>query len=765
MQKRVIVLTPKILLFGLIVFILATPVFASATVNIIEPVDGGTYEPGTLNLNYTITNTTELTQCWYVIDGVFQNITSNTLPADANTIALYHFEDGSGATVTDSGVNGLDGTAYGGYSWVPGYVGSYAIDLDGSAITNVTLPYTSLWFGNGNGNMTVEFWFKPDNVAGSQWLFDTATPNNHVRVYLSTTTLNFYINNDSSSTGVQFAGVNASQWLYFAGTYNEQEDIQRMYINGVEVGNISRSTGLPAFTNRVVLGEYAEGDNYYFDGSIDELRISDVARTSFGNNPTCDGQNTTFTKNELDTFTVNIHANDTAGAQYNDSVSITTDAVYEIRVNRTDDEYIQENFSVVFYGQGTSVSRTATGQHLIINNSELASVQGQVNISITTDWGAATFQETINNETTTFNETYQIPMRWLNLTFKNEDTGVLLTNVTIWLYNDETSETWPGENQTLEINLSGRFSSSWTVIAQYTKSGITGTREYEITAFDPTQNYNLTVWFPDTFYTYTIYVASSTTNTAVSGALVNLIRSVAGVPTLVGQATTGVTGTVDIIAHPNLPHTINITKAGCSANVFEHTFSSVDFSTINAKLTCTAGGGINTNYISFIMGAEYWCTNTTSELYCYINDSSGVMLSSNLDVRKKTTPIISWTPVCDITNTSSPIATFNCSLGTTTNEFFWLVLTAQIPDQNVLLLSEPLSFGSQVAQYGLYGIFVTFLLFLFFTGVGYWNPVAGLTLGGVSLIISWWLGYLPVSIGAMTSLIAIISIMVVMSKS
>jgi hypothetical protein len=79
-----------------------------------------------------------------------------------------------------------------------------------------------------------------------------------------------------------------TNWHHIAATYNGST--MKIYIDGVEDASASRSTTIPDASTDLLIGStYGSGGRGeaqgYFDGSIDELRISSTARTSFTSKP------------------------------------------------------------------------------------------------------------------------------------------------------------------------------------------------------------------------------------------------------------------------------------------------------------------------------------------------------------------------------------------------------------------------------------------------------------------------------------------------
>ncbi len=90
----------------------------------------------------------------------------------------------------------------------------------------------------------------------------------------------FPTNNSDCSSGVYSStGVSAGTWYYVVGTYNGSTI--SLYINGSLSGTNSRSGSIAAQTGNLSIGSgyYAGGVGDYLNGVVDEVRISNIARS------------------------------------------------------------------------------------------------------------------------------------------------------------------------------------------------------------------------------------------------------------------------------------------------------------------------------------------------------------------------------------------------------------------------------------------------------------------------------------------------------
>jgi len=222
---------------------------------------------------------------------------SKPLTVDDNTVALWHFNEGSSNTVYDETLNNNVGAIYGA-TWVDS-----TLAIDSSPNGNFGTIHGASWVDNGKFDkalcfdgvndyvevphsaslditvaITVEAWIKADFVGGTiirkgawpivdpppTWGFDIQGSKLRAFIY------------DAGTPYIAYGATTlvVGSWYHVAFTY-DGEDI-RIYLNGVEdgsqhhIGDID-PTDAPIWISR------KDGVNY-FDGVIDEVRISNVAR-------------------------------------------------------------------------------------------------------------------------------------------------------------------------------------------------------------------------------------------------------------------------------------------------------------------------------------------------------------------------------------------------------------------------------------------------------------------------------------------------------
>lgn len=193
---------------------------------------------------------------------------------DEHTILLYHF-DGVGDQILDSSGNGFHGTLNAGApERVPGVTGT-ALKLAPRQSVKIDAPLDRI---AGMGQLTVEFWFRAhvDGVGRRQrmvlfWehflltLWEDGSVYGHI-----------YDQNVGMRRTVSRTSIVPGVWYHAAMTYDGKD--VRLLVNG-QVEATAKMTGpVNGAPGSLILSTEADD---HFSGEIDELRISDVARTDF----------------------------------------------------------------------------------------------------------------------------------------------------------------------------------------------------------------------------------------------------------------------------------------------------------------------------------------------------------------------------------------------------------------------------------------------------------------------------------------------------
>lgn len=206
---------------------------------------------------------------------------------DEHTVALWHFNEGEGNVFYDSSPNYNDGTIYGA-EWTDGKFGK-ALEFDGDDELKVP-DSESLRL---TGPLTIEAWVKTPGafwgfqsiVAKDSWSEDESEwfgyelqiSGEHWRgdgvLYMALMNETDWV----EAWGSQ--DLRDNLWHYVAGVFNGTD--VRLYVDGSLESVTPWSNTIGVATTDLEIGHW-RGDliYYWFNGVIDEVRISNIARTA-----------------------------------------------------------------------------------------------------------------------------------------------------------------------------------------------------------------------------------------------------------------------------------------------------------------------------------------------------------------------------------------------------------------------------------------------------------------------------------------------------
>ena len=196
-------------------------------------------------------------------------------------LAHWMFDETGGVTAADSSGHGNDGTLQGNPLWQPfgGWLGG-AIDLDGKG------DYVSVDKPTG-------FDFAPNSFSVSAWINarDTKGQWNTIMEYnrggLNDNRFGLWLDPDGRfhfrvgwTTWHSEQGLNPNQWYHLVATYNRGTRQMKLYVDGALDGQAALIFGFsnPTVAN-LTIGARGSGDDEYFDGLIDDVRVFDSTLT------------------------------------------------------------------------------------------------------------------------------------------------------------------------------------------------------------------------------------------------------------------------------------------------------------------------------------------------------------------------------------------------------------------------------------------------------------------------------------------------------
>lgn len=208
---------------------------------------------------------------------VFLISSVSALSVDSNTVALWNLDEGSGISVIDATGNGNDGTLIGGATWTTDSVSGFALEFDGVDDYVQITKTSSLDVIN---EVTLESSVKrTSNTDGM--IFSRNGP-----YYLA-------VRNNVISGGV-FAG---SWWEELSGVTPLEQDVWynlkltydgenlNLYVNDVLDASVPKTGQMIPWSQKGYIGYGEPGQNQFFTGIIDEVRISNIARTNSTTEP------------------------------------------------------------------------------------------------------------------------------------------------------------------------------------------------------------------------------------------------------------------------------------------------------------------------------------------------------------------------------------------------------------------------------------------------------------------------------------------------
>lgn len=206
---------------------------------------------------------------------------------DADTIALYHLDN----AVTDA-TGTHNATANGGaaYSTTTKVFGTHSYVLDGSADYLTVADHADFDFSGGT--FTIDFRMRVDALPGagktySLYRQETAgTGNDWIDIYLDENgAINLVVDEDDGGGGASIvvtlstpnSTISTATWYHVE--IVESGDNWYIFVDGVQKAYVSDGGRCANYTGSIYIGyDGASGAGYYFDGNLDEYRISTVAR-------------------------------------------------------------------------------------------------------------------------------------------------------------------------------------------------------------------------------------------------------------------------------------------------------------------------------------------------------------------------------------------------------------------------------------------------------------------------------------------------------
>ncbi|MBN1280754.1 MAG: DUF2341 domain-containing protein, partial [Candidatus Thermoplasmatota archaeon] len=209
---------------------------------------------------------------------------------DENYVAVWHFKETEGNNLADSTRNHFNGTANAFSTITTGVIGN-ARSFDG--VDSGVYVGTQSEFG-GRPTYTIEAWGYPFTTSGEHRIFDRSQSyHNNPNTILfcqQNCALEFASNNYDSIRDNNAFQINS--WRYLVGTYIGSGGEKAIYVNGAKTTNGTTIYESPTQGNfNVNIGECSFNWGFHWDGILDEMRFSKIARSSEWINTSYQNQN------------------------------------------------------------------------------------------------------------------------------------------------------------------------------------------------------------------------------------------------------------------------------------------------------------------------------------------------------------------------------------------------------------------------------------------------------------------------------------------
>jgi hypothetical protein len=203
-------------------------------------------------------------------------IIPNQFQRDSNTVALWHFDQGSGNVLRDSSLN-LNNGVINGPIWVYGKFQS-ALEFDGNSDYVDVGDVVEL-----EDQLTISAWVKLNGLSSTDYFIGEGaafrigvTNHNDVICWLRGDDSGGTDTSDTTSTST--SPISIGQWHHIACTWNGSTCTRRIYVNGnLEEDGTTNVVTFNGDSNNLAIGNAYVGASSFFNGVIDEIKISNVS--------------------------------------------------------------------------------------------------------------------------------------------------------------------------------------------------------------------------------------------------------------------------------------------------------------------------------------------------------------------------------------------------------------------------------------------------------------------------------------------------------
>ncbi len=216
-----------------------------------------------------------------IIQMVISTNQINVKGESSGLIAYWNFDESDGNIVYDS-INNNDGIVHGS-SIVEGIIGN-ALEFDG--IDDYVIINDSDELDFDNTSFTISFWCYPkENERQMRFLSKTYTGFNDegswgIRSHNDDLTITFDNLDGGTYPGYSLSNLQIYQWSMVTMTYDHDNDVFKIYINGILDYQTSKNFNLKNTDRDLYIGSRL-GTGFFYEGIIDEIKIYHENLSSF----------------------------------------------------------------------------------------------------------------------------------------------------------------------------------------------------------------------------------------------------------------------------------------------------------------------------------------------------------------------------------------------------------------------------------------------------------------------------------------------------
>ncbi|MBM3234392.1 DUF2341 domain-containing protein [Candidatus Pacearchaeota archaeon] len=226
--------------------------------------------------------------CMYYNNSGATNGENKTGVWDSNYLAVFHMQDLNATYIVDSTLNSRNGTksASNGPAQISGIIGN------AQYFSNDNIKSKSLTSGKNNitNNYTLEAWIKPEYITNGSGDIDkygqtiigiAADPSSGPYDWLTQHGKNIWFSTFQSSSTSFIKSDNiiltTTQYYYVAATSMKSSEAI-IYVNGTKIKNETASSS--NMSSLFTLGDLRPGRAIYYNGTMDEVRVSNIQRSA-----------------------------------------------------------------------------------------------------------------------------------------------------------------------------------------------------------------------------------------------------------------------------------------------------------------------------------------------------------------------------------------------------------------------------------------------------------------------------------------------------